>query len=29
VAAVGGRVHVDRNSVLRAEVPLATVADGL
>jgi len=29
VAAVGGRVHVDRNSVLRAEVPLATVAGGL
>jgi signal transduction histidine kinase len=29
VAAVGGRIHVDRNSVLRAEVPLATLGDGL
>jgi GAF domain-containing protein len=29
VAAVGGRMHIDRNQVLRAEVPLATLADGL
>ncbi len=29
VVAVGGRVHIDRNCVLRAEVPLATLADGL
>jgi signal transduction histidine kinase len=29
VAAVGGRVQLDGNSVLRAEVPVATFADGL